>query len=52
MSMFKRYYDKAKCTYFMIKDEQNFDKHKRTLEKVSNITIKKFNSGLIYNKII
>ena len=52
MSMFKRYSDKTKCIYFIIKDEQNFNNHRKILEKVSNITIKKINSGLIYNKNI
>ena len=28
MSIYKRYSDKTKCMYFMIKDEKNFDKSK------------------------
>ena len=48
MSIYKRYSDKTKCMYFMIKDEKIFDKYVTIWEKVSNI-IKK-NSELIYNK--
>ena len=39
MSIYKRYFDKTKCMYFMIKDEKIFDKNK-----------KKNYSELIYNK--
>ena len=47
--MYKRYSDKTKCMYFMIKDEKVFDKYMTIWEKVSNV-IKKVNSELIYNK--
>ena len=49
MSIYKRYSDKTKYMYFMIKGEKFFDKCMTTWEKVSNI-IKNFNSKLIYNK--
>ena len=39
MSIYKRYFDKTKGMYFMIKDEKIFDKNK-----------KKNYSELIYNK--
>ena len=48
-SIYERYSDKTKCMYFMIKDENFFDKYMTIWEKVSNIT-KKFNSELTYNK--
>ena len=48
MSVSKRYSDKTKCMYFMIKDEIFFDKYMKICEKVSNI-IKQINSELIYN---
>ena len=37
MSIYKRYSDKTKCMYFMIKDENFFDKYMPISEKVSNI---------------
>ena len=37
MSIYKRYIDKTKCMYFMIKDENNFDKYMKIREKVSDI---------------
>ena len=46
MSIYKRYFDKTKYMYFMIKDEFFFDKHMKICEKVSNI-MKKDNSELI-----
>ena len=46
MSIYKRYSEKTKCVYFMIKDEENFDKYMTIWEKVSNI-IKKIDSKLI-----
>ena len=49
MSIYKRYFDKTKCLYFVIKDEKIFDKCMKIWEKVS-IIIKKINSKLIYNK--
>ena len=47
--IYKRYSDKTKCMYFMIKDEKKINKYMAIWEKVSNI-IKKINSELIYNK--
>ena len=49
ISIYKRHSDKAKCKYFMIKDEKHFDKYMIIREKVSNV-IEKVNSELIYNK--
>ena len=49
MSIYKRYCDKSKCMYFMIKDEKTSDEYMTIWKKLSNI-IKKFISGLIYNK--
>ena len=40
MSIYKRYSDKTKCMYFMIKDEKIFDKCMTIWEKVSNIVKK------------
>ena len=37
MSIYKRYSNKSKCMYFMIKDENFFDKYMTIWEKVSNI---------------
>ena len=37
MSIYKRYSNKTKCMYFMIKDEHFFDKYMTVREKVSNI---------------
>ena len=37
MSIYKRYSDKTKNMYFMIKDEIFFDKYMTILEKVSNM---------------
>ena len=52
MSIYKRYFDKTKCMYFMIEDEKLFDKYMKNSEKVSNIIKKmKFNGELMYNKI-
>ena len=51
MSIYKRYSDKTKCMYFMIKDEKMFDKYMTNWEKANNIT-KNNNSELIYNKNI
>ena len=42
-------FDGTECIYFMIKEENVFDKYMEILEKVSNI-IKKSNSELIYSK--
>ena len=36
MSIYKRYSDKTKCMYFMIKDENIFHKYMTIWEKVSN----------------
>ena len=49
MIIYKRYFDKTKCMYFVIKVDKFFDKYMRNWEKVSNI-IKKINSELIYNQ--
>ena len=43
MSICKRYSDKTKCMYFVIKDENIFDKYMKIWENVNNI-IKKINS--------
>ena len=48
MSIDKRFSDETKCMYFIIKDENFFDKYITIWKKVSNI--KKINSELIYNK--
>ena len=40
MNIYKRYSDKNKCMYFMIKDENFFDKYMIILEKVSNMIVK------------
>ena len=37
MSIYKRYSDKTKCMYFMIKDKTIFDKYVAIWEKVSSI---------------
>ena len=37
MSRYKRYLNKTKCMYFMIKYEKNFDKYMIVWEKVSNM---------------
>ena len=50
MSMYKRYFDKTKCIYFVIKVEKMFNKYMKIWEKVSNITKNKFHSELVYNK--
>ena len=52
MSVYKRYFDKTKCMYFMIKDENFFDKYINILEKVSNIIIKKLIVNLYIIKSI
>ena len=49
MSIYKRYSDKTTCMYFMIKNENFFDKYMTIWEKISNI-IQKINSEFIYNK--
>ena len=43
--IYKRYSDKTKCMYFMIKDEKMFDKYITIWEKVSNVIKKEDNSG-------
>ena len=50
MSIYKRYSDKTKCIYFMIKHGKLFDKYMTIWDKISNIIKKKFNRELIYNK--
>ena len=37
MSIYKRYFDKTKCMYFMMKDKKKFDKYMAVWKKVSNI---------------
>ena len=37
MSRYKRYLNKTKCVYFMIKYEKHFDKYMTVWEKVSNM---------------
>ena len=37
MSIYKRYSDKTKCMYFMIKNEKMFDKYMTIWKKVSYI---------------
>ena len=49
MSLYKSYFDKTKCMYFMTKDGKMFDKYMTVWEKVRNITKNKFKSELIYN---
>ena len=41
MSKYKRYFDKIKCMYFVIKDANVLDKYMKIWENVSNM-IKKF----------
>ena len=50
ISIYKRYSDKTKCLYIMMKDEHFFHKYMKIWEKVSNIIKNKFNSELIYHK--
>ena len=40
MTIYKRYYDKTKCMYFTIKNENIFDKYFTIWEKISNIVKK------------
>ena len=37
MSKYKRYFDKIKCMYFVIKDENFLDKYMKIWENVSNM---------------
>ena len=50
MNVYKRYFDKTKCLYFMIKDKTFFDQYMKIWEKVSNIIKNIFDIELIYNK--
>ena len=50
MRIHKRYFEKTKCMYFMIKDENNFNEYMKIWEKVSNIMKNKFNSEFICHK--
>ena len=50
MNIYKRYSNKTKCMYFMIKDENIFDKPMAIWEIVSNVIKTNFNSELIYNQ--
>ena len=47
MSIYKRYFNKTECIYFMIKNEKTFDKFMNIWEKISNIIKSKFNNELI-----
>ena len=51
MSICKRYSDKTKCLYFMIKDENIFDKYMTIWGKVGN-KIKKLRVNLYITKNI
>ena len=50
MSTYKRYFEKTKCMYLVIKDENFFDKYMKVWKKFSHIIKNKFNSELVYNK--
>ena len=50
MSVYKRYSNKSKCMYFMIKNDNVFDKCLTIWENVSNVIKRNFNSELIYNR--
>ena len=49
MNIFKRDFDKTKCIYFLIKDEEFFYKYNEIWEKFNN-NIQKSNSERMYNK--
>ena len=49
ISIYKRCSDKTECMYFVIKDENFFDKCMTIWVKVSNLIIKNLNSELICN---
>ena len=49
MSAYRIDFDENECMYFMIKEENVFDKYMNIWEKVNNIE-KKINSELIYSK--
>ena len=51
MSIYKRYSDRTKCLYFMIKDENFFDICMTIWGKVSNIIKNTFNGELIIKNI-
>ena len=50
ISAHKRYFNKSKCMYFIIKDEKIFDKYMTVWEKVRNTIKANLNSELICNK--
>ena len=52
MSIFKRYSDKNKCMYFMIKDKKFFYKFIIIVERVSDIMKKKLTVNLYIIKFI
>ena len=52
MSMCKRDFDKTRCIYFSIKDENFLEKYNEIWEKVSNIIKTEFNSKPVHNKNI
>ena len=49
VSIYSIDYDKTKCMYFSINDENVVDKYTEIWEKVRNIIKKEFNRELIYN---
>ena len=52
ISTHKRYFDKSKCMYFIIKDENFFDKYMTVWEKVSNAIKKTLIANLYVTKNI
>ena len=50
MSIHKRYFDKTRCLYFLIKNEKLLEKYNEIWEKVSNIIKKEFNTEPVHNK--
>ena len=52
INIYKRYSNKTKFMYFMVKHEIFFDKYMTTWEKVSNIIIKKIKVDLYIIKNI
>ena len=50
MSIYRRGFDKTKCTYFLKKDEIFFDKYNEIWKKISNIIKREVNSKLAYIK--
>ena len=50
ISAYRRYFDKTKCTSFLIKDESLLAKCNEIWNKVSNIIKKEFDSKPVYNE--